>query len=549
MGFLALTDLPPELLGQIIPHVLPEGFESLALTCKTVYGLCKPFLEHHNDLRSYFHEFYYFEHSDDNPSQPPIRTSWDLLTRIATEPKAARCIVNADLARDAWSPRVRSFQPGPDEDVDRDGPVAKLLASSLHLKQGGLDWRNYYSLIENDHKQRPSSYSHHAAVFLLTLLPNVLTLTLPTFWKPPDRPDKTDALLEVIIREASQPTSRPGTIPPSLSQLTTLTSHTSISTAKLGAGHRSQLHHITPFLALPHVRSFESTGCVALATSASMRDFIPSSLERARLSSACLDEAGIMALLRHAPCLRTLSYSQSKRVEHQGWDLCGFIAAVTREVGGHLEELAVSMQSSGNSVLPCGNVSMDGFKRLQRLELPLEFVMCNLPDVKSLEEEDVVERPLIGKLVPESVWELSLLSTEAEHHLQALQAIFHDSPARKESWVPALKKVHLFCPVRLDSSSRYREQCEKPVEMYEEADVILHLHKFPLENNEAFLVEFETDDTGYPMSTSESLKTVVSTQDFKLIVCSVSIRRFKDLIEFLSLAENTATAQTALKVF
>ena len=51
--------LPVEVLEQVISHTLPEGFESLALTCKFLYTLCIPFLEHHNTLRRHFRDFRY----------------------------------------------------------------------------------------------------------------------------------------------------------------------------------------------------------------------------------------------------------------------------------------------------------------------------------------------------------------------------------------------------------------------------------------------------------------------------------------------------------
>ena len=56
---MAFTRLPTELLDIIITHVLPEGFESLAVTCRAIYASCIPFLQRHNALRSRFHHFTY----------------------------------------------------------------------------------------------------------------------------------------------------------------------------------------------------------------------------------------------------------------------------------------------------------------------------------------------------------------------------------------------------------------------------------------------------------------------------------------------------------
>src|SRR5690242_7998229 len=149
-----LTDLPTELLLKIIPHIVPEGFESLALTCRTIYELCTPFIERHNHLRSQFQKFRYREASRD-PLLSPIRTAFDLITCIAIEPMVARYIRDADLYRDTFPPRARIPQLVPDG-----GPVVTLFADSPYLGQAGLDWKEYCALIQEELKQHPR-YSQH----------------------------------------------------------------------------------------------------------------------------------------------------------------------------------------------------------------------------------------------------------------------------------------------------------------------------------------------------------------------------------------------------
>jgi len=67
-------------------------------------------------------------------------------------------------------------------DVECSGAVVRLLANSPDLAKAGLDWEEYYAKIEED--LEATRYSQYAAAFLLTLLPNVETLTLPKCWKP-----------------------------------------------------------------------------------------------------------------------------------------------------------------------------------------------------------------------------------------------------------------------------------------------------------------------------------------------------------------------------
>ncbi|KAK6828382.1 hypothetical protein PG987_011723, partial [Apiospora arundinis] len=103
-----LGHLPVELLVQVIPHTLPEGFESLALTCKDIYRLCRPYIGHHNLLRRQFHQFRYSSSSfparvPDDTLWQPIRNAFDLLERIAAEPVVASYIPHADFRGTATS--------------------------------------------------------------------------------------------------------------------------------------------------------------------------------------------------------------------------------------------------------------------------------------------------------------------------------------------------------------------------------------------------------------------------------------------------------------
>ena len=81
-------------------------------------------------------------------------------------------------------------------DFDCGGAVLRLLADSPDLVEAGLDWEEYNAKIEED--LEPSHYSQFAAAFLLTLLPNVETLTLPKYWKPLEA---TDKLINVVVRK------------------------------------------------------------------------------------------------------------------------------------------------------------------------------------------------------------------------------------------------------------------------------------------------------------------------------------------------------------
>lgn len=198
-----LTDLPPELLLRIVSAVIPEGLESLALSCKDIHQLCKPFLEHHNLLRAQFHRFEYQLRSTrvlQDPLWRPLRNAFDLLERIAAEPVVARYIQHADLCWDSY-PSTYSLPPEvPEQDIG--GPVVELFANSPYLRRAGLDWWDYYSRVaEGYDRSRPIRFSQHAAVFFLTLLPNAKSLLLPRYWQPTEEIDKLTSV--IVARRGS----------------------------------------------------------------------------------------------------------------------------------------------------------------------------------------------------------------------------------------------------------------------------------------------------------------------------------------------------------
>ena len=465
---MALTHLPNELLENIIIHVLPEGFESLALTCKKIHALCTPFVEHHNKLRSHFQNFTYYDKTYE-PSFT-IRSAFNLIAHIAIEPVVARYIQEADFMVD--SRFTRGIPREMVTDVNRDEAVVRLLADSSYLKEAGLNWKKYYAAIEED--LNAARYSQHAAAFLLTLLPNVKVLTLPRFWKPVDA---TDKLIDAVIhraRHAHLPYDRP-----SIAQVTRFGPSVS-----LGAQERFDLDWATPFLALPHVRSFRGPSCVAIGDGhGSIASRYPhrgfkEALEVVHLVSSSIDEVAIADFLKHTPRLKTLRYSHSTKENcgPQDWDLCRFVTAIEREVGSHLVELSVSIRELRGSLAP-GKASMRGFQRLQKLEFPLEIAMCNLTAAASTDHELDYSESFIGDLIPASVSQLSLISRGTDHHEKALDVMFRDFATKKDSQVPALKEIHLSCPAGADDA--YKEQCAKLTAETEKVGVVLRLKAWP----------------------------------------------------------------------
>ncbi|KAK7937218.1 uncharacterized protein PG986_014086 [Apiospora aurea] len=417
----SLVDLPPELLLQIISESLPEGFESLALSCKAVYQLCTPFIKQHNLRRAQFSKFQYspFSYSGQDPLRRPIRHAYDLIERIAREPIVARYIQHADLGRDS---RNRIHPPaGIQSGIDRNGPVAALFATSPCLKQAGLDWIEYHKHIADDYNKVDllGPYSQHAAAFVLTLLPNAQYLKLPQLWAPTDLSHK---LVNTVVERARQSASTQHVQQhsSSLAQVVRFNSRTYLSSAVTPKDLR-----LSPFLALPELRSYN--GPNPQAVSATPGDVSHNQLPLGEK----LESARIWMYYAH-------------------WDICRFLRLIEGEAGTRLEGLTICLATAGHAIVP-GHMSMRGFQCLREHQLPVELFACMISYIatrinKSLEDLSYGDMESLevklSDLVPDSVTHLVLYSNgTAPHHGDALKILFHDFQALKATRLPALEEI------------------------------------------------------------------------------------------------------------
>ncbi|TEY74382.1 hypothetical protein BOTCAL_0073g00210 [Botryotinia calthae] len=475
---MSLLHLPPEIFDKIVSLVLPEGFESLALTCQGTHALCTPFLEGHNQLRSQFHRLAL-------GSSSPTNTLLDLIVRIDSEPIIARYIIHADFGFDRYHSYI--------QDVYRrhHGPLKNLLADSPYLKKAGLDWKEYHELIKADLRRNRYSrnYSQHVTAFVLTLLPNVKTLMLSP-WQPLEAPKK---LFEAILAE-SKLSMFPCEIP-SLGQLTKI----KISTyTRL----RFDLWQDFPLLALPNLRSYRGPNFVARGDlsiahlSKPISDFrCGQSLETVYLKNCCINDVAIANFLRHAPHLRSFNYDHlvAKESDSEIWNIFKFIAAIESEAGSYLEELSIKICAPTStedtslkdrpivSIAP-NNLFMRGFKCLRKLELPLEIAICDHADAafRATKSKRILANQgprnfeiFINELLPASVTHLSLSSggidTGARSHI--IKAIGNHFVA-DQSRFPSGKEIQLLLPGDNSAIYLYRENHSEAAGEVEKLDAI-----------------------------------------------------------------------------
>lgn len=503
MATSTLTSLAAELLDEIIIHSLPEGFEGLALTCRKLYNLCTPLIEHYNQRRKRFREFTYLYYpqmglfSVDNPTMLTVHSppAVVLIQDIAHNPVVARYIRHADFTYDTWPPAARPLHVLPDPDLG--GPVVAMFAESPYLRAAGLDWRQYYALIQEELETQGRRYSQHAAAFLLTLLPNVTSLKLPCLWRPCEMADKLiHTIIHIAVNRLSPSSSLWDT--PSLAQVTEFEPYSESGPPghriamfepfkESGpSGHGLDLADAVPFLALPKLRSFRARSCVArdsasLATASEDAGLPPGdTLEAARFFDSCLDDVAMATFLRRTPNLKELAYSHyTEKETTQDLDLCKLVMAIEREAGSHLESIKIEIWGPFIGSLAPGMFSMHGFQRLCKLHLPLMIAVSNLATDVSTRNKEQTDQELRGLqrftdiLVPASVSELSFYSLDPDCHVKALRVMFCDFAARKDDWGPALESIRLIPKPKEDGP--YKDVCDKLKVEMEEAGVTLHL--------------------------------------------------------------------------
>jgi hypothetical protein len=491
---MVLLRLPDELLTPIVSHVIPEGFESLCLACRRLYTFCKPFIKQHNILCSEFRNFNYYEKFGEHSFT--IRTSFELIARIAEEPVVARYIQHADFKPDLRLPVGKRLWLMEDSGY-RPDTVRDLFASSRYLS--GTDWQDYFTKYERDLED--NRYCQAANAFLLTLLPNVKSVVLPQLWKS----DKdTEKLLEAIVDHARQPNTT--SINASLSLLTTLkTSRSLVERQGL------VLNKITPLLGLPRIGSFHGPCSVSPGEEGlcqSLPPHVGETMEIAHLLSSNLDGPAMEHFLRCTPRLKTLVYSHSRKQVSAPWDICALVTAIVKEAGSHLEELSITTHDFTGKIA-LGTATMRGFARLQKLEIPLDLATCVIRSAAQLDTKESMGTDSVADadqahvdllmcgLVPASVTRLFLRSDEwkgrddghdsidemgdgvpafkgrPQQHDRTLENMFQSFAEKKDAQLPTIKEIRVSCPSI--AGEAYKARCKSLLPGAEKVGVTVYL--------------------------------------------------------------------------
>ncbi|KAI0530062.1 hypothetical protein GGR58DRAFT_525369 [Xylaria digitata] len=457
-----LLDLPVELLDQVVWESIPEDFENLILTCRTLYECGKPYIKQHVARKQQFHTMRINACSD---------MPW--LANFAIEPRMS---YYANLVNLREHLEYEIEDDSEDEDTDGDCERVKqrvkaLIKQSSYLTVEGVDADFWVDMIlsELGDADGYACRSLFLGIFYLTFFPNVINLTLP--WYAPGRvfhhdheraTNQYELVLNAIARESQSKYNRRA-----LSKLKCLKYMLLID-----YNIYQRLQFLLPFLILPELEELCATSLTAIGFHQEFKWTYPdihSNLQTIELDHCCMDAAGISELLAHTPKLTTFKYqhaSKHHRMETY-WDAGEFVA-----------HLAVTVAVNAITGIKAGVTSMHGFTQLETLELDL--LVLYGPSVESGEKAGIVNAspnpgyakwtvdatPPLCRILPVSVQEFTLLAHSwrpAAIDSKVMLLLYEGFRAARPLCLPNLHQnsVRFVIRSRGQYIPRYQEICDR----------------------------------------------------------------------------------------
>ncbi|CAH0056843.1 unnamed protein product [Clonostachys solani] len=259
-----LVNLPRELQVMIMQRALPCDFESLILTCKQLHAVALPVLSRHNALRRKYRRFHFTDSYHHREKEDITETVTQLLLDIAADPFIAHHIVHGDFSDRVCTDGIRqsseNYRGAVLQRLEKEQDNLKaLVQGSLHLAMLGLDTGVWFDNIVADRDQYDEQVDYPLA-FLLSLLPNLESLTLPGEWRPasvftqPDDWEPVDDiqkgvqdLINLLVTRANDTENVMGDQP--LRKL-----HSLHPTKNVDTQFGTNISSIAPFLALDSLR-------------------------------------------------------------------------------------------------------------------------------------------------------------------------------------------------------------------------------------------------------------------------------------------------------
>lgn len=479
---MALLKLPNELLGTILDLSRPYTFEDLALTCKHIYSIARPFLVRHNELRRKYRHL-----SFPQPGYYPTgidKPTWfvpQLLLDIARDPLVASYIVHANLGQRNYT---EDYSREPDESVHivleqlRDeknkDKLRNFLQASWFLQAVDADADDWLKHISGD-----SEYDERCdfgLVFLMTLLVNVESLTLPGSWSSANAEPRENReegvesyqygvsqLMQLLVQLANDGTSRDSP----LKKLRKL-NPSQDPDSQFGI----EMISIAPFLSLESMRQvhhtsgrYECFGSEPLWET--MYPAIGPNIESLELYDYVIDDKASKTFFKDMKKLKIFKMEYNMKDEiGTDWKPGDFVHNLMSGVGSHLEVLSLKISWLFSNEEPVTDLS--GFTALQQLDLDVELFQRyenlendddndNDDDGDDGDDCDNEEERSILQMLPESLPTLRKLRLEClsmSMDVRRLAILLRDFESNKSLQLPNLVKTEVYFDADANSTMR-----------------------------------------------------------------------------------------------
>ncbi|CAG9955330.1 unnamed protein product [Clonostachys rosea f. rosea IK726] len=511
-----LVSLPGELQLMIMERALPYDLESLALTCKQLHAVALPLLPGHNALRQKYRRFHLTDSYNQPEKEDITETVTELLLDIAANPFVAHYIVHGDFGDRVCTDGIRqsptSYRGAVLQRLEKEQDNLKaLVQNSRHLAMLGLDTSVWFDNIVADRDEYDELVDYPLA-FLLSLLPNLESLTLPKEWRPSSvfsLPDDWEPvndiqkgvqdLVNLLVIRANDTEKVVGDQP--LRKL-----HSLHPTKNVDTQFGTDIVTIAPFLALDSLREVhhDSGVCNQVGylltknrkgvSSMSVLDFqaqgkyqvLGRNLETAVFQDVVISDEACGALFRHMHKLKVLhvEYNMKDEIGYD-WEPEKFLSSLM-SLGKNLQSLSLLANNlgpdHGRIFLPEGDLmGLHGFEVLTYLKLDTKLFIHSRAVVDNLAaeptDEDDIETPSLINIAPRKLRTFVLHVPATQEDYVVMECLFVDLGERRKE-LPDLKTIKVVIEkqdVWGDDLEDWNEHAEKIKAFCEEKDITVSM--------------------------------------------------------------------------
>lgn len=467
-----LLDLPQELLLTIIKATLPEGFEDLVLSCKTVYGLAATEIRRYNSLKLKYGHVSIDRSNLHAPGQ--IRHPIELLYEIQKDPLVARYIRSADLDGARAPNASEQYKRHEIEKMRLCNGAYPLLRDSPYLRAAGQDPLMWHEAILRG--ELPQAF-----MLLLSLLSNLTKLRLSKEWTQEgfrcrnDKDKGTGDVLDIIVA-GSTAHQLPSALPKLALLLPFL--HPSYDLA-------ANLRLAIPFLAPPSMYKFIGSGYSADRFWTGPYDWLypdrMSSIQEIEMVAGAVSANHMIKFLVPFEYLRSFRWNHAAHYNGTGWSWdCGaFLAALKNRTANRLHTLSITEERSADE----GRTAITSFLEFEQLT-HLEFgvgVLLGTPysglsdraefsgiGHNSSKSEGLKVSVRLIDIVPKNVKTIRIVApnptarNQMRDGIDAIGNLFDDFATQRAYKLPKLVQVTIARGVRYEEGRRVAFQSPLP---------------------------------------------------------------------------------------